>query len=145
MGVDAIVSILPARVPQKLREDDIAFIVARMQAALVAARRPHETEAVRLHRICAAAVTTTMDIVGRYPRGAHFDVTDGLGEIRESLLGVIEAEYRQILTPEPTAGLIQTLTLSTGGLMLRAAIGLLGANPEAEVDVQMAALMRCVA
>ena len=145
MVVNVPVTTLPGPHLTGPRYDDIAFIVGRMTAALDDVRNTNASEQVQLHDVCSAAVMTTIEIVNRYATSVPFDVKDGIGELREALLDVIEAEYRRILEPEQTAGLVETLTLATGGLMLRAACGLLEPNPDDAVDAQLAALLRFVA
>jgi hypothetical protein len=124
------------------RREDIAYIVDRLEGQLIAARDPRATEGFQLHQICHTSLVTIIDIVTHRPLCEPFDVSDGLGELRDALLEVIRNEYRRILSPEPADGLIDTLTLATGGLMLRGTSGLLGPNLDAEVDSQLATLLQ---
>lgn len=87
---------------------------------------------------------TTLSLVSSHEPSQAVDVSDHLGELSQALLDIIREEYRLVLRPEPAAGLIDTLTRATGGLMLRAAWGLIGSSLEAEVDEHFSTLMRCL-
>ncbi|MCW2785992.1 MAG: hypothetical protein JWP74_2509 [Marmoricola sp.] len=125
------------------RREDIAFIAGRLLDELVAARRSSTTQIDRLHQICRASVQTAIDVVTHRPVKEPFDISDGLGELSQTLLHIIRDEYALVLSPEPVAGLIDTLTLATGGLMYRGACGLLGPHLDLDVDELLTTVMRC--
>ncbi|MCW2751527.1 MAG: hypothetical protein JWR83_2637 [Aeromicrobium sp.] len=127
------------------RLGDIRFIAARLERNLIAARAPHASETTRLHNVFSTAISTVIEMTTRQPLPVPFDIYNGLGELRDVMLEVIRSEYRRILDPEPATGLVDILTMATGGLMMRAVSDRLDHDLEREVDLHLSVLLRSVA